>query len=632
MVEYRECIVALLIVLKGVIGIKRRLYALLAIVLFLFSLLPTDALSAPGYMQVVDYDIKVKLDESITTLTGTESVIWTNATDRPTSQVFLHLYPNAFREGSTFLKESGGMLRGDRMAKDGNGHMHIIKLQSDGKDLTWSFVQPDDNNISDQTLAQIDLPHPVEPGENLRLYIEFEVKLPQVFARMGRYGEFVMAGQWYPKIAVYEPAGVRNRVTAGWEAHQYHGNTEFYADFGRYRVRIDVPATHTVAATGNQLGEPVTSGNRRVYTYEADRVHDFAWSADSDFIIKTANFSSPTQPQVRIQLYLQPEHADLADVYFRAGRESLEHLSNWFGPYPYDVLTMVCPTSGASGAGGMEYPTLVTGWDASIRHEQMMALVLVHEIAHQYFYGLVASNEFEEAWLDEGFTSYIEDKIMQSAYGARINPADDALSISEPHPLVLEGWKYPSDNAYATNVYVRGKLVLHELERRLGWDTMQRVLRAYVDRYRFGHPSTRDFQDVLEQTTGQDFSAFFERYVYSAGMDDYAIASVVSRRTSDSFLTDVSVSKDAGTTQPVRLLAWFEDGSSQELTWDAESNSAVLSFNHQSALTGVELDPAPHTVYLDHARINNFYMPRNNSRLQIWFSYFLQLLSQWIGW
>lgn len=620
--------------LKGVINIKRRLCQLAATLLLLTCLWPSPSIAAPQYRQVVDYDIKVKLDDAITTLTGEESIIWTNITNRPTSILYLHLYPNAFAEGSTFLQESGGMLRGDRMSKEGYGHMHITRLQSSGQDLTWGFVQPDDGNPADRTLARVDLPRPVNPGESLRLYIEFEVKLPQVFARMGRYSQFAMAGQWYPKIAVYEPAGVRDRAEAGWEAHQYHGNTEFYADFGSYRVRIDVPITHTVAATGNLLNQSVSTGNRRVYTYRAERVHDFVWATDNDFEVKTATFSNSVQPPVRIQVYLQPEHADLAEVYLHAGREALDHLSKWLGPYPYDVLSLVCPTAGASGAGGMEYPTLVTGWDASIKDEQLIALVLVHEITHQYFYGLVASNEFEEAWLDEGFTSYIEDKIMQSAYGVPINPADDAFGVPEAYPLVLDGWKYPGADAYASNVYTRGKLVLHELERRLGWERLQAALRTYVDRYRFKHPSTRDFQRVLEQTAGQNLTAFFEHYVYGSGMDDYAIENVVSRRSNGehTYLTEVSVSRATGLIQPVRLLAWFKDGSTQELVWEADSESAILSFSHNSTLTGVELDPAPHVLILDNVRINNFYALRSNSRLQIWLSYLLQLLSQWIGW
>ena len=612
---------------------RRRLAALaLAVILTTAWLLPGIARAAPKYVSTVDYSIIVNLDQAISTLTGQEIVAWTNRGTVPTSELYLHLYPNAFRVNSTFLRESSGMLRTDRMARDGYGEMNLITLQLAGRDLPWAYVQPDDGNKSDRTLARVALTAPVAPGQTLRFTAAFTVKLPEVFARMGKSGQFVMAGQWFPKVAAYEPAGTRGRTADGWDTHQYHGNTEFYADFGHYQVTINVPSGHTVAATGQLAGGPKQQNGQRQYVFVADRVHDFAWATDNDFVYKAATIQSASQPAVKVQLYLQPEHEQLADQYFLAAKETVTRLGEWFAPYPYPNLSLVCPTAGAGGAGGMEYPTLVTGWDGSVQDVGSLYTVLVHEITHQYFYGLVASNEFEEAWLDEGFTSYIEDKIMVEAFGRSPQPAIEATSVQDPQPLVLDGWKYHTAYSYESNVYTRGKLVLHEIERQIGWEQMKAVLRQYVATYFYGHPSTRDFQQVLQQVTGRDWSQFFDAYIYGSAMQDLAIQQVNTQKVGDGYSTKVEVVQMLQEQHQVRLVARFDDSSEEEYSLNIDQVRNEFSFQHSRPLQSLELDPEPYQVILDNARMNNFYAVHLNSRWSLWLSYFLHLLSQWVGW
>ena len=151
------------------------------------------------------------------------------------------------------MKESGGRLRSDPMPDDGYGSMTITSVKTtEGLALTHrlQFVQPDDGNIKDHSLAKLRLPKPIKSGESVTIHLEFEVELPNIFARMGTTENFIMAGQWFPKISVYEPAGLRGRAEEGWNLHQYHGNSEFYSNFGIYSVRIRVPENYIVAATG----------------------------------------------------------------------------------------------------------------------------------------------------------------------------------------------------------------------------------------------------------------------------------------------------------------------------------------------------------------------------------------------
>ncbi|MGI6358134.1 MAG: M1 family metallopeptidase [Bacillota bacterium] len=612
-----------------------RLLAFSLVVLAVLLQVPTHTIHsvAPAPVPIVDYSITVSLDQSIQALHGKQTVTWTNLGTAATNEMYLHLYANAFRPGSTFLKECGGRLRGQRLKEGDYGEILLESLQSGGKDLAWSYVQPDDGNEQDRTLVLVQLPESVAPGQSVRLTMSFTVKLPTVFARMGKYGQFVMAGQWFPKVAAYEPAGIRGRTADGWNAHQYHANTEYYANFGRYQVTIIVPNTHSVAATGQLASGPKEiEGQRRQYVFIADRVHDFAWAADSSFVQRQAVIESAEQPPVTVQLYLQPEHEGLAEQYFAAARETLNRLAEWLGPYPYPVLNLVCPTAGALGAGGMEYPMLVTGWDASMQNLHSLHTVLVHEIIHQYFYGLVASNEFEEAWLDEGFTSYLEDKIMEQAFGHTVQPAVEATSVYNPEPLVLEGWKYSSDYAYQSNAYIRGKLILHELERRLGWELMREVLREYCRQYRFGHPATADFQRVLERVSGQDFDRFFADYVFGAGMQDLSIVRASTGPAGSAFSTTAWIAQPHADRLTVRLWARYADQSGEELTLTIAGREQTFSWEHEQPLVSLELDPEPYQVILDNVRINNLYAVRPTNRWAMLLSYFLHLLSQWIGW
>lgn len=391
---------------------------------------------------------------------------------------------------------------------------------------------------------------------------------------MGSAGDFVMAGQWFPKLSVYEPAGTRGVATEGWNLHQYHGNSEFYSDFGIYNVKINVPNNYTVAATGFPTKAAVIDGDRKTVQYYADDVHDFAWSASPNFVYAEEPFSSPDVPGVRIKLYLDPAHKDLKERYFYAAKVALSNFSKWYGQYPYSTLSIVVPPAEGNGAGGMEYPTLITSFGASSDspgYEELERTV-IHEIGHQYFYGMVASNEFEEAWLDEGFTSYIEDKLMEQEFGITANLPIQAAMISSPVSLTQVSWKYGSSDNYAKNVYYRGKLVLRDIENQVGSKTMNRILSTYAHKYRFKHPTSTDFQKIVEQVTGRSWKPYFKQYVYDGEMADYSINSItvkpISQDKSPLYESTVSISRNGATTPQssatLYLQGWTYDSQSMD--------------------------------------------------------------------
>lgn len=297
--------------------------------------------------RVTEYHIDVRLNADAGTLEAAETVTWTHPGQKPVQELYFHLYPNAFAsEKTTFMKESGGEMRGDTMPEGGFGSMAITDLRTtEGVSLMqrMQYVQPDDGNIHDRTLVKVHLPQPVNGGESVTLKIQFEVKLPKIFARMGTAGNFVMAGQWFPKLSVYEPKGTRGVKEEGWNLHQYHGTSEFYSDFGIYNVTISVPSDYIVGATGFPVKNAQMKQDRKIYQFYADDVHDFAWAASPDFVVAEEAFSAPNVPGVRIKLYLDPLHKDLQERYFQAAKAALTAFSKWYGSYPYSTLSIVVP-------------------------------------------------------------------------------------------------------------------------------------------------------------------------------------------------------------------------------------------------------------------------------------------------
>ena len=210
--------------------------------------LPAAALEAPR--KIVDYDIKVSLDPETKVVEGSETLKWTNPSDGPVAELRFHLYWNAFRnDRSTFNRESGGQLRGDKVdIGKGWGYTDVTSMKWDGAELIKGarFESPDDGNPDDRTVLVVPLPRPVAAGETVTLAIAWKAKVPKVYARAGYVRDFFMFGQWFPQIGVYEPKGRRRHAAAGWNCHQYHANSEFYADWGDWRVAITLPEEFAV--------------------------------------------------------------------------------------------------------------------------------------------------------------------------------------------------------------------------------------------------------------------------------------------------------------------------------------------------------------------------------------------------
>ncbi|MCK4448171.1 MAG: M1 family metallopeptidase, partial [Candidatus Marinimicrobia bacterium] len=343
------------------------------------------------------------------------------------------------------------------------------------------------------------------PQEKITLFIEFYSKLPKVFARSGFYGDFFMVAQWFPKIGVF--------WKGKWNCHQYHLNTEFFADFGVYEVEITVPEEYVVGATGLRIKELKNEDGTKTYTHYQEDIHDFAWTACPDFVEFREKYSLEN-PQVSTEMILliHRSHLNQKDRYLSSLKNGIEFYSQNYGAYPYPTITLVDPAPKASLNGGMEYPTLFTSmtfW-AIPKGLHLPEMITIHEFGHNYWYGMIGSNEFEEAWLDEGFNTYSEIKAMEKYYGEDRSMIDMwGLKISDfilqrfrmigsgkMDPIVKNSWEFFSGGSYGMNTYSKAALMLLTLENHLGDGVMSRIMRTYFERWKFKHPTTQDFVEV----------------------------------------------------------------------------------------------------------------------------------------
>ena len=601
--------------------------------------LPVDlGAPAPGARSPrnANYSIDARLDPARRTLGGREIITWRNITPGATSEVRLHLYWNAWKNTrSTWLREAAlGSRRGprdDRPERDwGWTAVTAVRLLGAAPPVNLTargrHVAPDDGNPDDQTVLAVPLPTPVAPGETVNLEVEWNARVPRTFARTGSVGRFFFLAQWFPKVGVLEPQG--------WNAHQFHAGTEFFSDYGVYDVRLRVPTGWVVGATGTERSRQDNGDGTTTHRYVQEDVHDFAWTTSPDLVEHRQRFTHRGLPAVEMRLLLQPEHAEQAGRHFAATVAALRFYGEWFGPYPYGHVTIVDP-AWQSGAGGMEYPTLFTAgtrWLAPAGVTRPEG-VTVHEAGHQFWYGIVGNNEFEHAWLDEGFNTFATARAQEAAgfpnfleeryFGGFVpwvfdiplsrhmeDGWDGYRLAAESDAQATPSWRYfPATGGSIT--YSKTALWLHTLERHLGWPTVQRILSTHFARWQFRHPRPEDFFAVANEVSGQDLTWFFDEVYRGSNAFDYAVADLTSRPKRvrgyvdeggrpafvdreigrGVFETTVVVRREGEAVFPVDVAVRFADGAVERVRWDGRARWKALRFERPARAVSAELDP-----------------------------------------
>ena len=466
----------------------------------------------PLSTRVTSYTINAKLDTDKKSLDATETLTYKNLTGQPLASIPFHLYLNAFRPQSTFSSEThftGGIrdqIKEDEYPKEKLGGITISQIAADGfGDLTSAmhFVAPDDGNAEDHTVAEIALPHALAPDDTITFHLTFHDQFPLSVARNGYKRDFIMGGQWYPKPGVF--------WHGAWNCHQYHSTTEFFSDFGTFNVRLTVPRRYTVGASGVPTGDQTNSDGTKTLSFYGEDIGDFAFAASPHFTVTDGTFLSSLGP-VQIHVLALAAHPAAGPRYRDIIKATLGEFDRRYGPYPYKIITVIDPEPG-SEIGGMEYPTLFTGDTSWYEPAYLTELTAEHEFGHQYWYGMVATNEFEDAWLDEGINSYTEVNVVSALLGRNTSIFDrryanagdyelqrlQYISNADLDPVTRWAYKFRSSNSYGGITYGKTATLLATLEGLIGRDTMDEAMRTYFTRYRFKHPTTEDFLKTIEE-------------------------------------------------------------------------------------------------------------------------------------
>jgi hypothetical protein len=622
----------------------------------------TSAINSPTPLseRVVHYEIDAKYDASKHALDASEIITYHNLTGQALDTFPFHLYLNGFQPNSTWVRESKReVTRGQDFARwdaKNYGADEIEKLEVlDQGDLTSQllFIHPDDDNREDKSVVEVRLPKPIPPDGYVQFKIKFHDQFPETLERTGWNRDFLLAGQWFPKVGVW--------WHGAWNCHQFHAYTEFFADFGVYDVKLTVPQNEVIGASGVELGTVTNRDGTKTVTYHGDDIHDFAWTVSPHYKDYYDTFQSSMGP-VKIRIMMQPSHWSQAQRHGRIVEETMDRFERWYGPYPYKTLTVVDPEPG-SQAFGMEYPTFITGGTSwwvpnGFRYPEV---VVEHEFGHQYWYGMVATNEFEDAWMDEGINSYTEVKVLDSIFGpgtSLINLAGTTLGdreeqrlgyieVADLDPMARNGWQYASLDSYAGISYGKTAAVLLTLEGLIGEDTMRQAMRTYFLRYRFTHPTKEDFLKTIEDVSGKDLRWYLTPAVYGTEVLDDEVLKVSSypvdwyqeeakeKPGQKEYVSNVWIHRKNDFVFPVDIEVKFDDGENVRERWDGQDRWVRYAYQKRARVQSVEIDPE-HRIELDRNNFNNSYVVKAvrapGQKLVNDWTFCSQLFAQFLAW
>jgi hypothetical protein len=618
--------------------------------------------TGPLSKRVVAYQIDAKYDPPAHSVEATETLTYHNLTGQALDTFPFHLYLNAFQPQSTWIHEAhrDGNFRSSNLAHwkpEDYGSNVVSSFEVEGMgDLTnqMKFVSPDDGNPNDKTVFQVKLPRPVALGQDVVFHIKFKATFPEVIARTGYKRTFLLAGQWFPKVGVW--------WHGQWNCHQFHALTEFFADFGTFDVKVTLPKDYVIGASGVQVSDQDNGNGTKTVGFHGEDIHDFAWTADPNFKVVNETFNGSVG-SVRIRLLTYDSHKQSWDPYIYCMTNTMKRFDDWYGPYPYAQITVVDPPHGAMEAGGMEYPTFITGdsgWYIP-PGVHFIDLVTEHEFGHQYWYGMVATNEFENAWLDEGLNSYTEAKVLDNMYGENtsvINWLGGQLGEPEVQrlqylgspdfdPLARHSYQDASMSSYGAISYGKTASMLLTLEKVVGEETMKNAMHVYFMRYRFTHPTSEDFVNTVSEVAGQDLSWYWNQAVYGSQVMDYEVQRADStplkwwdenlkeKKGETEYETQVILHRKGDFVFPVDAVVKFDDGSMTREHWDGKERWVRYVYRKKAQVESVAIDP-DYRVTMDRDYLNNSRVTDEQHgathKLATYWTFVAQFLAQLLSW
>lgn len=449
------------------------------------------------------YEMDLNLDDENRILTGTEKVTYFNRSNKTMDEIYFHLYPNAFNNA-----DAVPVMFNDQDYAYPTGfnpcYIEILNITADGKKISYSI------NGIDSTTLKLELKKPVRKNEYVQLQINFQLKIPEGRDRIGYYNGLYLFGNWYPIAAVYDKSG--------WNLDPFYNiGDPFYSDSADYEVKITIPEKYIVASTGYIFKETIEKG-KRIISIDAKSVRDFAWAASDKFQTYDRELEG-----INIKCYFVNSNSERINKAISTVEKTISVFNEKFGKYPYTSYSIV----ETYFPSGMEYPGLSIIPDSYFDGSKtMLGLegVIVHETAHQWWYGVVGNNEIDEAWLDEGLATYAKviyfeakdgksfgrdyyEKNIKSIYESKSKSIKGREILLKP-VNEFDGWR-----EYDTLAYKKSAVLFETLRNKTGDEKFFEILRSFYDEYKFKNATTQDFINIVEKVTDSKWSDFFDQWL-----------------------------------------------------------------------------------------------------------------------
>lgn len=526
----------------------------------------------PYFQQEVNTYIEVRLSDQGHFLHAFERIEYINHSPSELDRIILHIWPNAYKDNTSALAEQldeNGEVDFHFASANDRGFIDSLDFKVNGVSVGFQYYD-DQPDIIYLLLAQ-----PLKPGESLTIETPFRVKIPKgIYSRLGHIGESYQITQWFPKPAVYD--------VEGWHPLPYLSQGEFYSEYGKYDVKITLPANYVVGATGdlvdgeaeleflnekvkqteeviaknlvqrNKLGSPLvkeipSDSNYKTLHYHQENVHDFAWFADKRYHVLKGEVELPhSKKKVTTWAMFTNNEFDLWKKSIEYLNDATYFYSLWTGDYPYNQVTAV--DGSISAGGGMEYPNVTVIGESYT--DFALEQVIVHEVGHNWFYGILGSNERVNAWMDEGLNTFMENRYTENKY------PDSKIDLGIPSGVMkrvgLDGYgprgmydlgyvfnaRRNYDQPIQTNsadftptnygaiVYGKTGIGFDYLLAYLGDSLFDQCMHEYFNEWKFKHPQPQDVQKIFESTSQKDLSWLFQDYIQTTEKIDYKLTKI----------------------------------------------------------------------------------------------------------
>jgi len=551
--------------------------------LFLFSVfaLGLNAVSAQstGYWQQhVDYKMDVVMDAKNYQYKGKQQLVYTNNSNDTLRRVYFHLFNNAFQPGSEMATRLSTIA-------DPDGRM-VVKSKVDGKEIKTNRInelKPNEigylkvsnfkqDGVASQTkvagtILEVTLAKPILPNSKTTFTLDFDGQSPLQIRRSGRNNsegvEFSMA-QWYPKMAEFD--------YEGWHADPYIAR-EFHGVWGNFDVNITIDKEYVLGGSGylqnkNEIGHGYEDAGVTVtypkktktltWHFIAPEVHDFTWAADRNYLHD--KIVGPNNVELHFLYKNNPKIIDNWKKIEPKTAELMDFYNKTVGQYPYKQYSVI-----QGGDGGMEYAmcTLILGEG---KYDGILGTI-AHELGHSWFQHVLASNESEHYWMDEGFATVIEELGMnhlaekpvanpfESTYRAYYNLANSG----KEQPLTTQGDRFDVNRSYSIAAYCKGAIFLTQFEYLIGKENLMKTMKKYYADFKFKHPTPNDITRTAERVSGAELGWYRIDFAETTNTIDYGIKDVSDKGEK----TAVTLERIGRMPMPIDLVVEYTNGTKE---------------------------------------------------------------------